>query len=419
MLHSINSILGQVRDAQLSPQEILDRQKKQLITLNALDAQFHCIVDFIDPSPAKSGPLHGLGFIHKDIFNLSNHEPGFGLHVGLDRPGIANARVIQKLEDAGATQLASAVMPAFACGASSQNNNFPRCINPLNPSYVVGGSSSGSAVAVAAGMTPISLGTDTTGSVRIPAASCGIFGLKTTKGIISTEGVKPLSPTLDNVGILGHDCEDLRLILDIVSEVNLVNPPTPSKVGLWLPNCVDQPLSQDIQHFIQRQLGDVSRVDITEFEMLRENTDHLMAYEANQFYGHLLHSSSTTKSLKAVCRSGQNFTDSDYQAMLVQQAFMTKAFLENYLTSLDIIILPCFTCSLPNWDAVEIGHEHFDKNQLIGLFHLMGFVNYLGLPALAIPIGFDSEGRPLSVQAIGQPHSEHRLLNFAKQLLQR
>ena len=113
--------------------------------------------------------------------------PGLGVNAGYAQAKVTRARAIIKLHEAGAGILGTAVMAPYACGATSQNSSFPRCLNPLDPHWMVGGSSSGSAVAVASGMTPVSLGTDTSGSVRIPAASCAILGLKTTPGVISTE----------------------------------------------------------------------------------------------------------------------------------------------------------------------------------------------------------------------------------------
>ena len=217
---SIAAILHQHKVEGISALEALQEQASFTKETNA---QLHCLSKLIEPTSPKQGPLTGIGLIHKDIFNIRHFEPGFGLGKPTLVEGIQNARALQQLEDAGAIMLGTAVMAPYACGASSQNANFPRCINPLHPDFVVGGSSSGSAVAVASGMTPISLGTDTTGSVRIPAASCGILGLKTTRGLISKEGVAELSPTLDSVGILGNHLEDIELILGLLAESALTS----------------------------------------------------------------------------------------------------------------------------------------------------------------------------------------------------
>lgn len=391
---------------------------KQVVTTNSLNQQFHCLSYLIEPTIPKLGQLSGIGLIHKDIFQLNHFEPGFGLIAPNRVEQTQNAVVIQQLEDAGAVTIATAVMVPYACGASSQNPNFPRCINPLHPDYVVGGSSSGSAVAVASGMTPISLGTDTTGSVRIPAATCGILGLKTSAGLISSEGVKNLSPTLDTVGLLASHLKDIKLLLGIISKNGLF--PSDSnghepRIALWLPQFLEEELSSSIENNLQPALKK-QRIEITEFEHLKFLTDQIMSYEANLLYADELDKASCTRTLKSVCKQGKLISQIEYEAIIADQSANTTAFIKKYFTDFDVLLLPNFTCSLPNWSEVEIGHADFSKEKLIGLFHLMGFINYLGLPSLSIPIGKDQRGRPLSIQAVGAPLTELRLLDFAQKI---
>ena len=123
--------------------------------------------------------------IHKDIFQLEQQMPGLGVNAGYAQAKVTRARAITKLHEAGASILGTAVMAPYACGATSQNSNFPRCLNPLDPHWMVGGSSSGSAVAVALGIVPFALGTDTGGSIRQPASFNGVVGIKPTYGTVS------------------------------------------------------------------------------------------------------------------------------------------------------------------------------------------------------------------------------------------
>ena len=312
--------------------------------------------------------------------------------------------------------IATAVMVPYACGASSQNENFPRCINPLDPDYVVGGSSSGSAVAVACGMTPISLGTDTTGSVRIPAASCGILGLKTSAGLISAQGVNKLSPTLDTVGLLAYHLDDIKLLLSIITEMPLMpNDAGQSqpRIALWLPAFIEEVVSTSIVDTLKSKL-EMPRIEINEFEHFKFLTDQIMSYEANQLYADELDKASCTRTLKTVCKQGRFVSPAEYELIIAEQPSHCADFIQKYFTAHDVLCMPTFTCSLPDWREAEIGHPDFSKEKLIGLFHLMGFINYLGLPSLSIPIGKDQRGRPLSIQAVGAPRSELRLLEFAK-----
>lgn len=410
---SIAQMLGQQEQEKISAQQAIEQQ---LLTANALNQAFHCLSGTLTPSTPPTGPLSGIGLIHKDIFALNNLVPGFGLTPPQPEAHLQNAPVIQRLEDAGAVTIATAVMVPYACGASAQNANFPRCINPLDPDYVVGGSSSGSAVAVASGMTPISLGTDTTGSVRIPAATCGILGLKTSLGLISTEGVSKLSPSLDGVGLLAYHLEDINTLLSILSEQSLIPLASDRKnarVALWLPPFLDDLVRTSIKDSLRLEM---QSIEITEFDQLKFLTDQIMSYEANDLYAGELDKASCTRSLKTVCKQGQLITKAAYEEIMAERTAHTSAFLEKYFTDVDILLLPTFTCSLPNWTEAEIGHPEFVKEKLIGLFTLMGFINYLGLPALSIPIGKDQRGRPLSIQAVGKPLTELSLLDFAQKI---
>jgi aspartyl-tRNA(Asn)/glutamyl-tRNA(Gln) amidotransferase subunit A len=332
--------------------------------------------------------------------------------------GTKNAEVIEQLCALGASTLATAVMVPYACGASAQNANFPRLINPLEESYAVGGSSSGSAVAVAAGLTPISLGTDTTGSVRIPAASCGILGLKTSAGLIATEGVRKLAPTLDTVGFLAYHLQDIELLLEYLALKPLLPSFTTSEmpaIKMWLPDCVDSMITTAITSELSNKIS-WQLIEIAEFENLKEQTDQLLSYEANALYAQDLDQPWCPRTLKTLCKLGREISATQYASILTNKENISHTFIEKYFAHQEILLLPNYTCSLPNWNEVEIGHPDFQKDKLMGLFTLMGFVNFLGLPSLSIPIGRDANGRPLSIQAISRPFSELRLLKFASQI---
>lgn len=391
---------------------------EQVNKLKILNNDYHCLTDtiFFPHINYTEGPLSGIGFIHKDIFELNHYDPGFGYNQGAINSKTSNARVIELLENTGASILAKAVMVPYACGATSQNNFFPRCINPINKNYVVGGSSSGSAVAVASGMTPASLSTDTTGSIRIPAASCGVLGLKTTKDIISLAGVKKLAQSLDSVGIIASHTEDVKILLNIISEITLPIAQENVNIALWIPPIDDYQFSQSIRQTIANHQLHVQPIEIPEYEKLQNLTDTILNFEVFQNFSHLLGTPAITKSLSTICKIGQKISPDTYYDALNQREFQIEEFTRHYFQNFEIILMPCFTCSLPNWQDVEIGHPHFDKIKLKGLYELMGFINYLGLPAISLPIGQDAYGRPLSIQAIGKPHSEHTLIAFAERI---
>ncbi|MEO6652114.1 MAG: amidase [Ilumatobacteraceae bacterium] len=162
------------------------------------------------------GPLHGIPYAAKDLFDVEGVATGAGTHLLADAIAGSDATVIRRLTDAGMVLLGKTHTVQFAFGGAGVNHDTGSPRNPWRDDepYVAGGSSSGSAVAVAAGMAPLALGTDTSGSVRIPASLCGITGLKTTVGRVSRSGVYPLSATLDSVGPLAHTAADCALVYE-------------------------------------------------------------------------------------------------------------------------------------------------------------------------------------------------------------
>jgi len=175
-------------------------------------------------------------------------------------------------------------------------------------------------------------------------------------------------------------------------------------------------IRQVIQAYLHN-LKSIELIEIEEFDQLKFLTDQVLSYEANQLYANHLDQASCPRTLKTVCKQGKLIVESDYLEILNNQSKISSAFIQKYFTDFDVVLLPTFTCSLPNWKEVEIGHTDFNKEKLIGLFHLMGFINYLGIPSLSIPIGQDHLGRPLSIQAVGAPLSELNLIDFAKTIL--
>ena len=391
-----------------------DALSQQLRKVEAAKGAFHHVVETYPKPTVRHGPLKGVGLSHKDIFNLTGRIPGFGNHVGQQSSEVTNAVVIDALQSAGAEILASVVMAPYACGATSQNPNFPHCINPINPELAVGGSSSGSAVAVASNMSYVSLGTDTSGSVRIPAATCGITGLKTTRGLISLEGVCPLAKTLDTVGILGRYAKDIELILEIIRQKPIVSKHSQYAVSYWLP---EDGVSVEVQIAIKQFLGSCKvdqKINLVEFAELRNAADHVMAFEIHQQYQSKMNAENCPMGLKAVGKKAKHVSVEQYQSIISDQESKLVHFLEHYFANTDLIVLPCLGNSIPLWTEVEVGHPNFSKEKYLGLFHFMGFINLLGIPSISFPIGNDALGRPVSVQVIAKPFHENLLLQFAE-----
>ena len=371
-----------------------------------------------DTDPVQDGPLRGVALAHKDIFDLPARAPGLGVTRGRADPARQRAAALARLAQSGAHQSAALAMAAHACGATAQNPHLPRAINPLNPAWAVGGSSSGSAVAVAAGLTYFSLGTDTAGSVRIPAATCGLWGLKTTHGLIDTTGCAPLAPSLDSIGVLARHADDVREALRCLAP-DLDDAPVPQgapRLRCWLPPAdIDAPVHADLQAWASAQ--GATAVDLGGIvHTLTLHAQRVLCFEVAQTHHAELCAGRADPGVQALGWTGLVMPRAWYDDACAVRGAWLAHFVQTALADADALVLPALPCSVPDWDEVHTDQPRFAAPKLLALHRFMGFVNYLGLPALSMPIGTDRQGRPLSVQLVARPHAEHRLLQMAQRL---
>ena len=409
---------SQIRAGQLSAQQALHAQLQRA---QALRKHTACVVDTLPMAAAADGPLAGVALSHKDIFNLPDRLPGCGVGPGRPQLGVKPAAALAALADAGASQWATLVMAPHACGATAQNPHFERCVNPLDSEAALGGSSSGSAVAVASGMTYAALGTDTAGSVRIPAATCGLIGLKTTHGAVSTEGCAPLAPSLDSIGVLSRYAEDARQIWQaLCPQATHVAAWSAQTVGdwrcqLWLPQTgVDPEVAHAIRDWVAQCGLQASSVDLAaEFEPLNRHAQRVLFAETAQTHRADLLAGQADPAVQPIGMMGLAIPEAWYQESLALRAPLLAQFVERHFSQAELLILPALGCLLPDWQTVAVGHPAFDRQRLSAMHAFMGFVNYLGLPALTLPIARDAKQRPICVQVLARPFAEHRLLDFA------
>jgi len=415
----MTQLQAHIRAGQVSVQDALLAQLKRGQSLNA---KFPCVVDELpletSHSPRLEGPLAGIALAHKDIFQIKDRLPGCGVGPGRAKLGLDSAAAVSQLAQAGASQWATLVMAPHACGATSQNSHFSRCINPTDENAAVGGSSSGSAVAVAAGMTYAALGTDTAGSVRIPAATCGLIGLKTTHGAVSNAGCSPLAPSLDSVGILSRCAQDAREIWAALQpQLPRHQTKKPLNCQLWLPvDGVDSSVAQAIKAWVSTLEAHVVDIHMdSEFDVLNRHAQRVLFYETAQTHLAALKEDTAEPSVKAIGLLGMGIPQSWYDDSIQARPFLLQDFVKTHFAETDFLILPSLAGQVPNWQSVEVGHPSFDRKALFDLHRFMAFVNYLGLPCLNLPIGCDVHGRAICVQVLAKPFAEHQLLNFAEQ----
>jgi len=378
----------------------------------------HCVVaEWPDDGPTHdTGPLRGMALAHKDIFDLPGRAPGLGVDRGRPDPTRRRAAALEQLAQAGAVQWGALAMAPHACGATAQNPHFDRVINPIDPQAALGGSSSGSAAAVAAGLSAFSLGTDTAGSVRIPAATCGLLGLKTTHGLIDTTGCAPLAPSLDSIGVLAREVSMLRLALQVLAPA-LTDPggATPLRYRAWLPeSALDATVAQALRGWCDDkeaqaiELGDA-------VQALSIHAQRVLCHEVAQTHRQSLLSGQADPAVQTLGWLGLAMPPEWYEASMAGRGAWTAHFVDRVFGAADVLVLPALPHTVPDWDVVQVGEPRFDARALLALHHFMGFVNYLGLPALHLPIGRDAHGRPIGVQLLSRPFAEPLLLRVAAQ----
>lgn len=414
---TLTGLQGALARGEWSVDDAVQAQRQRL---EQGSADLHCVVGDLRDAQADAGAvegaLAGIGLAHKDIFNLQGWRPGLGHDGGAAAPGLPAATAVARLASHGAIHLATLSMAEYACGATGANPRFPRCVNPLRTPAVVGGSSSGSAVAVAAGLAYGSLGTDTAGSVRIPAATCGLLGLKTTHGRVPRDGVFPLSPSLDSVGILTRSAADAQQLLDAIAPF-----PEPHAISerllrlrAWIPQSGVAPEVVAALEALLPEWDVVQRVDEwPDFQAVSRRAEAVLHTEASQTHAAALRDGTASSSVRDVALPGVVLPASWHATALAERGRRAQAFAREQLAGCDLFLLPALADPVPDWPSVLPGHADYEARHLLGLHRFMGFVNYLGLPAIVVPIAADSRGMPISVQLVARPFHERTLLAFA------
>jgi aspartyl-tRNA(Asn)/glutamyl-tRNA(Gln) amidotransferase subunit A len=369
-------------------------------------------------------PLVGVGLAHKDIFMRQGRQPGLGRGVGALDQAAAQASVLTALEKAGALNLGALTMAEDACAATGQTRHLPTPLNPLGAQIAVGGSSSGSAVAVASGMVYASLGTDTAGSVRIPAMTCGVMGLKTTHGLIDRTAMTPLCPSLDSIGVIARSIGDLSAVLKVLApqldwDSTTTGTGNVPSAQYWLDRAVVKPAILPVVSRAMRTYADGSLdvADIAAHEARAASWQEVtMTYEIGQTHRARMASGQACAQVQGLGRTGLAMPPSWWQLALAQRQPCLHAFVASAFAHADVLMAPLQIDVLPTVDEVYVGQPGFTPAKLLALHHYCGWVNYLGLPSLSLPVGCDERGLPVSIQLIGKPFAEPQLLALGQQI---
>jgi aspartyl-tRNA(Asn)/glutamyl-tRNA(Gln) amidotransferase subunit A len=381
------------------------------------------------------GPLHGVPISLKDNIHTAGVRTTAGSKILRDFIPKEDAVVVAQLKDTGAVLLGKTNMHEFAYGVTSNNPHYGPVRNPWDLSRIPGGSSGGSAAAVAAGLCYGSIGTDTGGSIRIPAALCGVVGLKPTWGRISSEGVVPLSPLLDCTGPLARSVRDVAILTAAVyvrvgREPNFRNPstlrPNPKKFSLGLPQQMFfDALSPEVRSAFDSALRDLSRLGMKTADISiplldeTEEAGNLIAWaEAALFHrqqGYFpARAAEYGDDVRSRLETGTKVSAVDFlQALEIQKQLVQQFHLALAEADIDALVVPTAPIEAPplNQETSRIGAHDYQTRAL--LLRLNRPANLAGTPSLTVPCGFTRAGLPVGLQIMGGASSESVLLRIA------
>ena len=380
------------------------------------------------PPPNGNAPLYGIPVAVKDLYDTRGIRTTAGSKFFADNFPQEDAFVVQKIKNAGAQIIGKTNTHEIALGVTNNNPHFGACRNPWDITRTPGGSSGGSAVAVATGMALAALGTDTGGSIRIPASLCGVVGLKPSYGRVSLRGILPLSWNLDHAGPLTRNVEDAALMIQVMSGYDELDPASLKtlpgdyishlgdgisgrKIALAVGSFIDESDAEVLEAvYKSTRILEKQGAIITEFNMdfLREAA--LANGIMTQADGAAFHRERMKEhpdwfgaDVRLRLETGAAFTSSEYSLARRTQVEATRRF-ELLFDEYDALILPTTPIPAP----VLEGENAIERARQLTRFTAP--FNLSGLPALSIPCGFTTEGLPIGLQIVSRAWNEAGVL---------
>ena len=410
------------RDGSLTPTDLTDEILERISRENPrLNAYYEVFASEARESAAQAarelkqgrdrGPLHGIPVAIKDLFDVAGHVTTAGAHPGFHPPPArVDSDVVARLRAAGAVLLGKAALHEWAFGVSTNNPHFGPTRNPHDATRIPGGSSGGSGAALAAGLAVLALGTDTGGSIRIPAALCGVVGLKPTYGLVSLRGVTPLSRSLDHGGPMANSVEDAFLLLEVISDFRRSAAPRPR---ILIPRSfffddVDPRIVELVREAASR-LGATETVDAGNPEGTWNANTVILLSDAVAFHERRLreHPDWFGGALAERMSRGFEIRGIDYARAKDVQREWTE-----FLTTLlgDHSVLAAPTTPIP---ATTIGDREGAELARV-MTRLTAPFNLAGVPVLSLPIG-KVDGLPVGMQLVAAPGRESLLWEAARE----
>ena len=385
------------------------------------------------------GPLHGVPLAHKDMYYQAGKPNTGGSRIRREFVPRHTSTALARLEAAGAVTVGALNMAEFAQNPTGHNRHFGDCHNPWNPAHCTGGSSSGSGAAVAARFVYAALGSDTGGSIRLPASLCGITGIKGTQTRVSRHGAMPLSFSADNVGPLARTARDCARLMRTIAGHDPADPtssrePVPDyearltgdvrgvRIGLPTTFFMDG-VEADVRKAVEAALAVLKSAGASIVPVALPHMDAVATYgavvsrsEAAAIHAEWMRRRPGDYSIHLSARLYGGFAIPAhlYVEALSRRGPILKAFADAVFGAVDVFVAPTIKTRVPTLAETDIDSG---RPGTIDAFNALSVstraINYLGLPSVSVPCGFDQKGLPIGLMIQGRPFGEGRILRVA------
>ncbi|MBB6735400.1 amidase [Cohnella zeiphila] len=435
---TIHELSGRIRSREISPVELAEQAVARIEQVNPSLNAFVTVTAELAMEQAKQaeqelmkgnykGPLHGIPIVHKDLYYTKGIRTTASSKILKDFVPDYDSTAVAKLAEAGTVLLGKVQTHEFASGTTTNSVHFGPCRNPWNLERVPGGSSGGTGAAVASGIAYMGTGSDTGGSIRIPAACCGVVGMKPTYGRVSRYGIVPMGWSLDHAGPLTRSVLDASLSLDAMSgfdpkDESTVNLPAPGlkmeyaeslkgvRIGIPTRYYYDN-VEADVLTAVQaaiakfKELGaEVVEVELSKIGYARSAASAILMGELVAYHEPWLESRPEDygADVRMMLESGRNLPASTYLQAQRARHLVVQDFLDA-LSGVDVLLTPATPLTAPT-------AEDFSRTLRLAEFTMP--TNLTGLPSLSMPCGFSPEGMPVNLQLIGRPFDEATVLGI-------
>ena len=442
MQQSIRQVSELLRAGSVSPVELTEDCLARIKKLNPRLNAFITVTGELARAQARQaeaeirrgdwrGPLHGVPLALKDLIDTDGVRTTAASSLFRDRIPAEDAEVVRRLKAAGAVLLGKQNLHEFAYGASSMVSYFGEVRNAWNPEYIAGGSSGGSATAVAAGLGYAAIGTDTAGSVREPAALCGVVGLKPTYGRVSARGVIPLSTSLDHVGPIARTVADAALILQAIAGFDASNKASvdvpvddyvapfgkklkPLRIGVPRKFFFED-LDPDVASATSHALSGLAMLgaELHDLELSVPTDRTLQTAEAFAYHAEFVARISELyqpETLRRI-RTGANVSPATLRACR-RELESVRSDIAATFADVDLLVTPTTPVPAPLIAELKQNPDLLRPRELLLLRNTRP-INIWGLPAISIPCGFTPAGLPIGLQIVGPHWGEAKVLQLA------